>query len=168
MYTDDWKEYSLRALFTISSTKTLSLDRLHAGGPGPYPYVTTQATNNGVAGMYSEYTEEGGVITVDSAVLGTCFYQEKRFSASDHVEKLVPKVPMSREVALFIVTLLNREMYKYSFGRKRSKKILNTESIWLPAKADGNPDWEWMEQFIARLMEEERDRVIRIATPGYK
>ena len=147
--TSQWKEFKLSELFDIASSKTTPLEVLMNDiGFGKSPYVTTQATNNGVASFFKSATEEGGVLSIDSAVLGQCFYQKNNFSASDHVEKLIPKFNMTDNIALFLVTLINKEQYKYSYGRKRSQKILRAESIKLPATATGEPDWQFMEEFM--------------------
>jgi hypothetical protein len=147
-----WKNFDLCDLFEITGSKTTSLLELtDEYGKGSYPYVTTQATNNGVEGFYDFYTEEGNVLTIDSAVLGYCAYQEFNFSASDHVEKLIPKFPMNRLIGLFLATILNKEQYRYNYGRKASQSRLNARSIKLPAKPDGTPDWECMENYIKSL-----------------
>ena len=118
---------------------------------GGFPYVTTQATNNGVDGFYGESTEAGGVITVDSAVVGFCAYQEKAFSASDHVEKLTPRFDMTAPLAMFLATLLNMEQYRYNYGLKRAQKRLRRESLRLPCTKRGTPDWRCMERYIGGL-----------------
>ena len=147
---EKWKSFPLAFLFSIRGTKTTSPDRLTEYGHGKYPYVTTQATNNGTDGFYDFYTEKGGVLTVDSAVLGHCSYQPVNFSASDHVEKLIPNFSMNKYIAFFIVTVLNKEKYRYNYGRKCSQKRMQTITIKLPAKKD-EPDWEYMENYIKSL-----------------
>ena len=87
-----WDNFHLSDLFHISGTKTTTVSRLKEYGLGNCPYITTQATNNGVRGFYNHATEKGNVLTVDSAVLGFCSYQRYDFSASDHVEKLNPNL----------------------------------------------------------------------------
>ncbi|MBU1569592.1 MAG: restriction endonuclease subunit S, partial [Proteobacteria bacterium] len=124
--------------------------RLGEYGEGNYPYVTTQATNNGVQGKYDYYTEEGGVMVCDSAVVGFCTYQPSCFSASDHVEKLIPKFKMSQYVAMFLLAILNKEQFRYSYGRKRSQERIKGEQIKLPSKS-GKPDWIYMENYIKSL-----------------
>lgn len=146
-----WESFSLNELFTITGTKTTTAQELSEYGPGDYPYVTTQATNNGIDGYYNYYTEEGGVLTVDSAVIGYCAYQEKNFSASDHVEKLIPKFPLNKYNALFLVTIMNREQYRYNYGRKSSQTRLREGSIQLPVIRSGVPDWEYVENYIKAL-----------------
>lgn len=146
-----WHEYSILGLFDIKGTTTTTITELQSFGEGPYPYVTTQATNNGVEGFYNFFTEEGGVLTVDSAVLGYCSYQPDNFSASDHVEKLIPKFGINKYSATFIATIINREQYRYNYGRKSSQKRLKTSKIQLPWKDDLTPDFELMEKYIKSL-----------------
>ncbi|MFV0237002.1 MAG: N-6 DNA methylase [Flavobacteriales bacterium] len=148
---DNWKEFKLEGeLFEITGSKTTPVLELEEYGTGGFPYVTTQATNNGTDGFYDYYTEEGNVLTVDSAVIGYCSYQPKHFSASDHVEKLIPKFKMNNYIAMFFVTILNLEQYRYNYGRKASQTRMKTISIKLPEK-NGVPDFEFMENYIKSL-----------------
>ena len=142
--------FKLKTLFKITGTKTTPLIELEEHEVGKYPYVTTQATNNGVEGFYDYYTEEGNVLTVDSAVLGYCSYQPLEFSASDHVEKLIPKFSMNKYVAVFISTIINTEQYRYNYGRKRSQERMRKSYIKLPSKS-GKPDLKFMENYIKSL-----------------
>ena len=149
--TNNWKWFEYSELFTISGSRTTSKEELESYGEGEYPYVTTQAVNNGVEKFYNYYTEQGGVLTVDSAVLGFCSFQEKNFSASDHVEVLTPKFKMNKYVALFLTTLINMEQYRYSYGRKCSQIKLRKSRIKLPVTPSGEPDWQFMEDYIKSL-----------------
>jgi len=150
LHTNDWKLFELNKLFTISGSKTTPLLELEEYGKGKYPYVTTQATNNGIEDFYDFFTEHGNVLTIDSAVLGYCSYQPYEFSASDHVEKLTPNFVMNKYIAMFIVTILNLEQYRYNYGRKCSQSRMKQISIKLPEK-NGEPDFEFMEDFIKTL-----------------
>jgi len=147
---DSFKLFNLSGLSKIKGTETTSVLELEEYGKGKYPYVTTQATNNGVEGFYNYYTEDGGVITFDSAVIGYCAYQPLPFSASDHVEKIIPKFEMNKYTALFLVAVLNQEQYRYNYGRKCSQTRLRKIKIKLPAK-NSKPDWEFMENYIKSL-----------------
>lgn len=149
--TDEWKWFNYTDIFRISGSKTTPLEDLEGYGKGEFPYVTTQAVNNGVEGYYNFCTEKGGVLTVDSAVLGFCSYQEKDFSASDHVEVLTPLFKMNKYIALFLTTLINMEQYRYSYGRKCSQIKLKRSKIKLPVTPEGTPDWQFMEDYIKSL-----------------
>ena len=148
--TNNWQNFKLTDLFEISGSKTTPLWELEDYGEGIYPYVTTQATNNGIDGFYNHYTEEGNVLTVDSAVLGYCSYQELPFSASDHVEKLIPNFELNRYIALFLTTIINTEQYRYNYGRKCSQTRMKTIGIKLPTK-NNKPDFKYMENYIKSL-----------------
>lgn len=145
-----WKYFELIKLFQIKGSKTTPLKKLAEYGAGEYPYVTTQATNNGIAGFYDFFTEMGNVVTIDSAVTGYCSYQPLNFSASDHVEKLIPKFEMNKYIAIFLTTVLNQEQYRYNYGRKAAQIRLRISSIKLPCKNE-KPDFDFMENFIKSM-----------------
>lgn len=145
-----WESFPLTVLFNLKGTKTTPILELVATGKGEYPFVTTQATNNGIEGFYDLETEEGNVLTIDSAVLGYCAYQEINFSASDHVEKLIPKFKLNKYIAMFLVTIINQEQYRYNYGRKCSQTRMKEISIKLPSK-NNKPDLEFMEKYIKAL-----------------
>ncbi|MBE8182998.1 MAG: hypothetical protein HAW61_05710 [Candidatus Portiera sp.] len=148
----EWRKFKYSDLFKISGTKTTTLDDLNIYGKGKYPYVTTQSVENGVEGFFNHTTENGNVICIDSAVKGYCSYQITDFTASDHVEKLeISMQSLNQYVAMFLVTLANREQYRYSYGRKRSHERLRNEYIKLPVDKENKPDWKFMEEYIKSL-----------------
>lgn len=57
--------------------------------------------------------------------------------------------------ALFIVTVLDLERKKYSYGRKY-RQFLTTTKIKLPAKNNGTPDFDFMEKYIKSLQFSDR------------
>jgi type I restriction enzyme M protein len=148
--TSAWHSFQLVDLFDITGSKTTPLSELSEYGKGNYPFVTTQATNNSVEGFYDYFTEQGNVLVIDSAVIGFCSYQPFNFSASDHVEKLIPKFELDSFIALFLTTILNKEQYRYNYGRKASQTRLKQRSIKLPEK-NNQPDWVFIRNYIKSL-----------------
>ena len=51
---------------------------------------------------------------------------------------------------MFLCTILNKLSYKYQYGRKLNGNRLKNEVIMLPTK-DGEPDWQYMEDYIKSL-----------------
>ena len=148
-----WRSITLSQIFTICGTKTTDrkiLEESHKGEK-QYPYVTTQSTNNGARDFYDCYTEEGNVLTIDSAVAGFCAYQPFKFSASDHVEKLEPKFKMNVYRGLFVATIINKEQYRYSYGRKFNQTRIKQTKIKLPLKTSGDVDWSLIEHYMKSL-----------------
>ena len=151
LHTEKWELFKIGSLFTIKGAKGVPLRVVEAFGVGEYPYVTTRATNNGVRGFFDTKTEDPGVLTVDSAVRGYCSYQSLPFSASDHVEKLTPKFDMDIYVAMFLVTILNVEQYRYNYGLKCSQGRIKESEIRLPVDSNGEPDYDFMREYISHL-----------------
>lgn len=147
----DWKPFLIKRLFEVKGSKTTPKRTLQEIGSGSYPYVTTSSANNGVEDFYNYYTEQGNVLVIDSAVKGFCSFQPLNFTASDHVEKLVPKFDMNPYIAMFFVTIVNLERYRYSYGRKFNQTRIKNTEILLPVKVDNSPDYEYMESFIKSL-----------------
>ena len=143
-------EFDLSKLFTVrGSKKSFTKNEISFG---EYLYITTSNKNNGVTSTSSIYTENENVITIDSATDGKAFYQESKFVGSDHVEVLEPlNFLLNKEIALFIISVLNLQLYRYGFGRKRSQTRIREEKIFLPSTKQGKPDFEFMENYIKSL-----------------
>jgi type I restriction-modification system DNA methylase subunit len=148
LFDREWKKFNLMGIFNITGTKTTKPDIINSSNKGNYPYVTTQASNNGVEKFLDFYTENGRVLTIDSAVLGYTSYQHDNFTASDHVEKLVPKFESNPYIMLFLVTILNMEQYRFNYGRKASQTRLKELEINLPIKTNGDIDFDFMVSYI--------------------
>ena len=52
---------------------------------------------------------------------------------------------------MFIVTLLSLEKPKYSYGRVLDEDRLSNTLIKLPSDIKGQPDWQFMEEYIKSL-----------------
>ena len=148
---EKYQYFKLDKLFNITGSKSFSKRQIQELGKGKYPYIVTSSENNGVQGFYNHYTEKGNVLTIDSATIGSCFYQLVNFSASDHVEKLVPKFDMNIYLALFLKTIISLEQFRYGYGRKFAQMRIKNTKIKLPVDSNGNPDWQFMEDYIKSL-----------------
>lgn len=144
-YFEVWK------LFHVKGTKTTKKEILEESWNWNFPYVTTQSKNNWVYWFYNIVTENGFVLTIDSAVTGFCSYQEKDFSASDHVEKLTPKFEINKYIGIFFTTIVNKEQYRYNYGRKFNQERIKNTKIKLPVDESWNPDFQFMEDYIKSL-----------------
>ena len=67
------------------------------------------------------------------------------------MEILTPTSLMNAYVAMFLVTVLNMEQYRYNYGRKCSQTRLRQSKIKLPVSPSGDVDYEFMEQYIKTL-----------------
>jgi hypothetical protein len=145
-----FKEFKIGKLFTVRGSKSSFTQ--NEISVGEYLYVTTSNKNNGVSGTSNIFTEDGNVITIDSATDGKAFYQELKFVGSDHVEVLEPiNFLLNKYTALFFVSMLNLEVFRYSFGRKRSQTRIMQEKLFLPIDKNEALDLSFMEKYIKSL-----------------
>ena len=158
----EWGEFKITDLFEIYGSKTTPRSKLEKIGIGKYPYITTQATNNGIAGYYDYFTERENCLTIDSAVLGTCFYQNENFSASDHVEILKPKFDLDKNLAIFLCAIINKniEIYGYSYTKKRSQTAIKKEKIYLPIDKFKKLNFDLMSNFIKEIQKSHTQKLI--------
>ena len=52
---------------------------------------------------------------------------------------------------LYITTLLNKEQYKYSYGRAFVMDKIKNTVLYLPSTSEGEPDWQYIEDYIKSL-----------------
>jgi len=143
--------FEVKDLFEVKGTKTTKKEVLEESWNWGAPYITTQSTNNWVYWFYNIATEKWFVLTIDSAVTGFCSYQEKDFSASDHVEKLTPKFEINKYIWIFLTTIINKEQYRYNYWRKFNQERIKNTKIKLPVDDSWNPDFQFMENYIKSL-----------------
>lgn len=117
------------------------------------PYVTRTNVNNGVKGFVInsnlQYIESGNAITIGDTTC-TIYYQEKEFICGDHI--VVLRSPhLNKFRAMFIVSLLNMERFRYCYGRAFVLASIRKTKIYLPVDSQSKPDWEFMENYIKSL-----------------
>lgn len=160
----EWQEFfigGINGIFDVSGTKTTHPNDLKKGGI--IPRVTCAATNNAIDDFYqNEPTEIGGVLTIDSATDGYVSYQLNDFIATDHVEKIMGKTgKINKYIGLFLKTAIDKsKLDKYSYGYKFSQKRIIRQKIKLPIDNNGNPNWQFMEDYIRQEMKEQSQKIV--------
>lgn len=120
-------------------------------------HITRTDENNGckdfVVNESFSSIEEPNAITIGDTT-ATIFYQEKEFICGDHMVILRSKY-LNKYTGLFIVTMLNKERFRYNYGRAYNKGIIANTKIKLPAvkiaPSEYEPDWQFMEDYIKSL-----------------
>ena len=80
------------------------------------------------------------------------FYHDYRYFSDDNVHTLIPiNFELNKYNSLFLVTVLSKLKYKYAYGRQVRLMRLPFEKIKLPVDKKGNPDWQFMEDYIKSL-----------------
>lgn len=82
--------------------------------------------------------------------VGYSLYQNKSFIGSTTLT-MAYNENLNKYNAMFLVSILDKEKFRYSFGRKYGKTVIEKSKIKLPATKDGKPDWQFMEDYIKSL-----------------
>ena len=100
--------------------------------------------NNGLSGI-----EKANAIAIGDTT-ATCFYQGEDFVCGDHM--VICRADwINLHTALFIISILKQEKYKYSYGRAFKMELISNTMLKFPAAADNTPDWDYMESYIKSL-----------------
>lgn len=163
----DWQEFNIGLLFNCDTTKMSVKDELK---DGLVPFISRSAVDNGCVG-YVEVDDDmitkGDCLTIGAEGIYS-FYQPDNFATGNKIYTL-RNSELSIFSYLFIATVLNKESYRYSYGRARVLSMLTNEAIKLPIKygkdnkpkldksnrysADGFiPDFDFMERYIKSLV----------------
>ena len=121
---------------------------------GPTPYISSTSENNGVDAFIGNETGirkfEDVLTLANSGSVGSTFYQQFEFVASDHVTALKSD-NADKYAYLFLSTVVKRLEEKYSFNREINDTRIKREKIILPADKQGNPDFQYMSDFVKKL-----------------
>ena len=157
--TSGWKEFRLDSIFIMKNTKSIVQKDVKPDS-GTIPYVTASNSNNGVL-MYidcpPEWIDDGDCIMIGGKTM-TFSYQNEPFCSNDSHNialYLKDKTNATEMCYLFLITALRSALYsRYSWGDSVSMKRIKDDVFFLPATADGKPDYAYMDQYMRDVMKE--------------
>ena len=154
----EWKAFQIGMLFDrIDRGKISSTQGLVHTEKG-IPYVGATANNNGV--LYCVECDDPKLIQDGNCVafirdgqgsVGLSMYRETPCVATVNVS-LAYASWVNRYTGIFVSRSSNMIRSKYSFGYKRKDERLKRDFIMLPVTDAGEPDFDFMEQYIKDLM----------------
>lgn len=126
-------------------------------------YIAAKKNDNGVEGRFSrigneDYISDGNCIVfinIGAGSAGYTTYQPYPFIGMQGKTSCGYSEHLNPYVGMFLMTILDKERYRYSFGRSWTGDRLLGTKIKLPAVKTANgeyePDWQWMEDYIKGL-----------------
>jgi Type I restriction modification DNA specificity domain len=147
---ENWKWFRYDQLFTIEKGKRIVNSEMRSGNTR---CIRPIDSNNGVYDYIDlEPNHKGNTITVNyNGSVAEAFYQSEPYFALDDVNVLYPKFELNVYIAMFIITLIRQEKYRFNYGRKWNLGRMNESLIKLPVNESGKPDFEFMENYIKSL-----------------
>lgn len=156
----EWKEFRFGDLISdIYKSKSINKDDLLEvinDVDSAIRYITRTNENNGcelladVRYIDTKKIEKGNAISIGDTT-ATCFYQDEDFITGDHIVIVRADNWLNPKTALYILSILNNERFKYSYGRAFLMDSIKNTILRLPVTPSGEPDWEWMESYIRSL-----------------
>ena len=165
---DKWEEFIFDKLFIIKRGSSLYIADSEKGNT---PYASASGENNGISDHLNVQPNRTGnclVINYDGSI-GDSYYQPEPFFASEKIVTVTIKnKDMNSYIALFLASVIKKEKYRFSYGRKWTVESTMKESIIkLPiqyrngkpvidkklgySKEGYIPDWRFMEDYIKAL-----------------
>jgi len=155
--TSNWKYFPLtgkKGLFKIEPCKCSNAGELLEDG-NDIEYIGAKKNDNGFM-RFVKYEES--LVTKGNCIIFICDGQGSvgyaNYIDHDFIGSTTLSVGyndrLNEKIGMFIVTVLDLERYRYSFGRKY-KTNLSKVSIKLPATEQGEPNWDFMESYISNL-----------------
>lgn len=143
-----FEEFLITELFILVKGDFHALDILDKGN---YPTVSRTSFDNGIAGYYDIPDDaeiyHKGWLTV-STLSGDTFIQFNDFIATDNVIICKPQKSFLSSTLLFIQRTLNRQKWRYSYGRQCYNTTFKKTKIFLPVTKDGEIDEKVIQRFV--------------------
>lgn len=149
----EWHEYALEELFSVGGGKRLTnADKID----GNRPFIGATDNSNGITGFVGNSNA-----SCDKNVLGVnyngapciAFYHPYECIFTDDVKRLHLLHHEDNEyVLLFFKAIVMQQRTKYSYGYKFKEKRMLRQKLMIPIDGDGEPDYEYMEQYAKNMM----------------
>lgn len=146
----DWRQFTFNKIFEIRKGKRLTLkDQIG----GTIPYVSSSSLNNGIDNYIGNgFTDENCITFACYGSIGEVFYQKEKVWVSDNANVFYLKgKTLNSYIAMFLITILRLEKFRFSYGVTGKKERLEKFTTKLPSDEKGNPDWQFMEDYIKSL-----------------
>lgn len=151
-----WNEFYIRDLFPrMEVGKSKGLNHLEKDDSG-ISYLGATNLNNGVlcfVRAVDSLVQKGNCIAFirnGEGAMGYSVYKAEDFIATSDMT-LAYSEHINKYTGMFITTIADRIRGKYNFGYKRSATRLAKEVLSLPVTPTGQPDWEFMEQYMRNI-----------------
>lgn len=152
-----WSEFKIGNLFDVSRPSARSSQNYDEGD---MPFVASGNFNNGVTAYLQPKNDndydKGDCITV-SAVDGYAFYQKDNFLGRGGAGSSIMMLRNDNLNELngkYICTLIRKACNDWEYSNMGNKDKLADTMIWLPITSTGEPDWQYMEDYMRNIMEE--------------
>lgn len=151
-----WGKYKIGDLFE-SSNGDYDIQKKHINGKGEW-VITAGLTNNGVLGRSDVNSKIFNANTITIDMFGSAFYRQFPYKMVTHarVFSLKPRFDITDRQGIFIANTLSYLYHHFGYENMCSWEKIKDRQIELPLNANGEIDFDYMEDYVREL---ERERI---------
>lgn len=167
----DWESFPFVKVFKIKGGFYNKKPPIESNGN--IPFIGATENNNGITEFYTmENIEENSktgalpneaiekkifegncICVTNNGSVGFAYYQPYRFTCSHDVNPLYANgYSMNEYLAQFLIGAIEKQKVCFAYVRKWRPKRMVKSKILLPVNKQGDPDYEYMEQYIKNIM----------------
>jgi len=146
----EWKEFRIGDLFDNFHGKRLTNANRKTGN---IPFLTASEINQGVTAFLKneKLDKYKDSITID--MFGHVFFHNYECSGDDNIYFFISE-KLSNTIKRFISQCMQNSCYRFSYGKQFRQKFADKLIILLPVSENGEPDFDFMENYIHELEQE--------------
>ena len=154
----EWKAFRISDVFVIKSGTHLLKEDMNQGNK---PFVGATDSNNGVTAFVSNSnnSEDENVLGVNwnGSVVENFYHPYKAIFSGDVKKLKFKEFEGNKYLFLFVKATILKQKERYSYGYKFNGQRMAKQNILLPVSLKGEPDYEFMEQYM-RHKEQEKQK----------
>lgn len=164
----EWGEFFIGGddgIFKITATKSgIDKNKLNIEA-GLIPYITRSDLQNGINlfvtdNQIASYSKNKGNVITIGLDTQTVFYQNNDFFTGQNIQ-ILENSNINKPIAMFIIPLLKIQMRKFNWGGNGATlSRLKRTKILLPLDNLGNPNWQFMEDYIKQEQRKIAQKVV--------
>lgn len=146
-----WRKFRLADYFHFTKGNQNNMSDLKMGN---IPLVSAKNSNNGYK-TFAEMNDKkifcGHCLTINidgDGGAGISYYQPADMLLDTHVTALIPKTNLSKESLLFVSRCITIQRAKFGHGYSLNDRRLKVFEIMLPINDAGEPDFEYMGNYM--------------------
>lgn len=158
-----WGKFRIGDLFEVlKGSRLTKADKKD----GNINFVSTSIFNNGVINKIgnNEHIHPANTIVVvyDGHATGRAYYQDEPYWASDSVNVLYPKFTLTRNIAMYLITIFETVGKEFVYTNKWTQEKMIQTFLSLPITSSGEPDWDYMESYMKDVMDESEKNIANL------
>ncbi|WP_158276287.1 restriction endonuclease subunit S [Bifidobacterium callitrichidarum] len=157
-----WMPFPLASIGRISSGRDIYAQEREAGRT---PYITSGSANNGIGYFVNNMNDkiDSGYIALNrNGAVGKAFYHPYPSLMGNDCRKLHLKEADNNEfVGMFVTVAISMQSACFSYSRKLGTKRAERLQVMLPMNDEGEPDYDYMENYVHSIMEQQYRRELR-------